>query len=123
MAFADLYRMRITRTLAVLTLSLVVGWMLPALCLALPSNAVTGSGSMHGGCHDHSAPAHCPIHSCCYSQHPQPAAVKATAPPRVALSAAPGSIVVHDPVQSANRFIPKVNIKDSSLLLSTVLRV
>jgi len=115
--------MRITRTLTVLALFLTVGSMLPVTCFALPSNVATGSGSMQGGCHGHHGPMHGPIHSCCYTQHPQQAALKTVASPRPVLSAVVGSIAMHDVVEPANRFIPRVDVQDSSPPLFAVLRI
>lgn len=78
---------------------------------------------MPGGCHSHHTPAHCPARSCCYTQHPQPAAVKTTASPRVVLSAMLGSIAGHEVVAPGNRFTPKVEVEDASPPLSAVLRI
>jgi len=78
---------------------------------------------MQGGCHGHHGPMHCPIHSCCYTQHPQQAALNTVASPRIILNAVLGSIAVHDVVEPANRFIPKVDATDSSPPLFTVLRI
>lgn len=78
---------------------------------------------MLGGCHGHHGPMHCPIHSCCHTQHPQQAALKTVASSRVVLNAVVGSIAVHEVVEPANRFTPKVALQDSSPPLSTVLRI
>jgi len=78
---------------------------------------------MQGGCHGHHGPMHCPIHSCCYTQHPQPAALKTAASPQPAQNAMLRAIAMHDVGEPANCFTPKVDVEDSSPPLFPVLRI
>ncbi len=122
-ASAELDRMRASRTLTVFAVFVIAGSILPVTCLGLSANIPPGSGGMQGGCHGHHGPVHCPIRSCCYTQHPQPVALKTAISPQPVLDALAGSIAMHDVVEPVSRFTPKVDVQDSSPPLSTVLRI
>jgi len=64
--------MRGSRIVPVVAMVLLVGFMVPTLCLALTTGNLNPSG---GGCHERHGPMPGPSHSCCYAGHQLPAAV------------------------------------------------
>ena len=71
------YIMRSSRSVAILAVALMLGFMLPMLCLAVVATDVTAAGgeTMPGGCHGQHSPMQMPSHSCCYASHQVPQAV------------------------------------------------
>lgn len=69
----------------ILAAALLLIFVLPMICLALPS---TGLGNMPGHCHGHSSPASDPDHSCCRARPESPAQVQIAPSPTSHLSRA-----------------------------------
>lgn len=67
--------MRASKPIAIVTLILTLGFMVPMLCFAFVADGVaTGTTSAPGGCHGHHGPMPQPAHACCYAAHQVPAA-------------------------------------------------
>ena len=74
--------MRSSRLVAILTVVLMFGFMLPMLCFALVSSGIVSiDATMPDGCHGEKNPMPAPSHSCCYVSHQVPQAVQITAIP------------------------------------------
>jgi hypothetical protein len=73
------------RYMRILAAALLLGFVLPMICLALPSTVL---GSMPGHCHRHGSPVSDPDHSCCRARPESPAQVQIAPSPASHLSRA-----------------------------------
>jgi hypothetical protein len=70
-------RMGNSRSIAIVAVFLMLGFMLPTLCFALVATDITtAKATMPSGCHGQQNPMPMPSHSCCYASNQVPQAVQ-----------------------------------------------
>ena len=99
MASYDTMPNRNPRATTILLLLLVVGYVLPGLCVPVPPTSMTaqhGPDMPCGSCHGHDKHTRIPTHNCCYATPQAPAATQAVCPQGPSLSVTNRRLSVSD---------------------------
>jgi len=106
----------------VVALVIIVGSMLPVVCVGVPVHGDPASNMMPAGCHGTHVPARAPAHSCCRTSGRQPAALPIATFPALTLHSEVASVDVDRRAAAVDRAAINLDV-NSSPPLPAVLRI